>query len=417
MFVRLVSDVMNFYLLLGLRPGATAGDIKRAYRRLARRYHPNINPGDQAAALRFRRIVEAYETLVDPERRRQYDDGEMKAAAPAATVFEFEGFDFSVLAEGATASTFGDLFADVIRSAVPGAGEPARGTPQRGADLHGELELSFDEAMRGASRRMTVMRQARCGVCRGVGRVEALQAICAQCGGDGAVRVARGHMLFTKPCVACEGTGAQYDAFCGACRGEGSVMHSESVQVDVPAGVADGERLRLPGRGNVGRRNGPAGDLYITIHVAAHPFFRREGDDVWVEVPITLDEAALGARIEVPAPAPPPAGSAAGAGAKAGADTASGAGAPPNGDEAGLRTCRLRVPPGTQSGQRFRVRERGAPSRRGGPPGDLIVTARLVLPVLADERSKELIRELARLNPQDVRRHLLAPAAPTPHED
>lgn len=383
---------MNFYLLLGLRPGATTGDIKRAYRRLARRYHPNINPGDQAAALRFRRIVEAYETLVDPERRQQYDAGESQAAQPAAALFEFEGFDFSAAAEGAMASTFGDLFADVIRAAVPNAADSPRG-----ADLHGDLEVTFEEAMRGVTQRIAVMRQARCGVCRGAGRVEALQQLCTQCGGEGAVRVARGHMLFTKPCAACEGTGAQFDAFCAVCRGEGSVMHSESVQVDVPPGVMDGERLRLPGRGHAGRRNGPAGDLYLTIHVAAHPFFRREGDDVCIEVPVTLEEAALGARIEVPAPpAPLPAGASATAGAE---------------------TCRLRVPPGTQSGQIFRLRERGAPSRRGGPPGDLLVTTRLVLPVLADERSKELIRELARLNPQDVRRHLREPAGPAPHEE
>jgi molecular chaperone DnaJ len=365
---------MNFYLLLGLRPEATAGDIKRAYRRLARRYHPNINPGDQAAALRFRRIVEAYETLVDPERRRQYDSGDLKTETPPLTTFEFEGFDFSVLAEGAMASTFGDLFADVIRSSVSGNGASS----QRGADLHGDVELTFDEAMRGVSRRVTVMRQARCGICRGVGRVETIESTCAQCGGEGSVRVARGHMLFTKPCVPCEGTGSQFDTLCAACRGEGIVMHSESVQVDVPPGAADGERLRLAEYGNVGRRNGPAGDLYITVRVKPHAFFRRQGDDVWIEVPITLDEAALGARIEVPAP----------------------------GIIEGEGSCKLRVPPGTQSGQQFRVRERGAPSRRGGPPGDLIVTTRLVLPAIADERSKELIRELARLNPQDVRRSL-----------
>jgi molecular chaperone DnaJ len=361
---------MNFYLLLGLRPEATTGDIKRAYRRLARRYHPNINPGDQAAAQRFRRIAEAYETLVDPDRRRHYDTGDRPPDAASPTSFEFEGFDFSVMAEGATASTFGDLFADVIRSAAV----PQTGGHGRGADLHGEIELSFAEAMRGAGRQVTVMRQARCGRCQGLGHVETVGVTCTECGGEGSVRVARGHMLFTRPCVPCEGTGARYDTFCAACRGEGIVMHSESVPVDVPPGAADGERLRLSGRGNAGRRNGPSGDLYITVRVAPHPFFRRDGDDVWIEVPITLEEAALGARVEVPAP--------------------------------GGSSAIVRVLPGTQSGQQYRVRERGAPSRRGGPPGDLIVTTRLVLPAIADERSKELIRELARLNPQHVRRDL-----------
>lgn len=362
---------MSFYITLGLRPGATEGEIKRAYRRLARKYHPNINPGDQVAATRFQQIVQAYETLVDPERRRRYDTGEPGPppdSSPAAATFEFEGFDFSVMAEGTMASTFGDLFADVIRAAVPGAAATARG-----ADLHGDVQIPFDAAMQGTSARLTVTRLAVCHMCQGVGRVETIASRCAACEGSGQVRMARGHMLFTKPCASCHGTGAQHDAACPACRGEGVGMHSESIGVQVPAGISDGETLRLAGHGNAGRHGASAGDLYVTVHVSPHRVFRREGDDLHLEVPVAIHEAALGARIAVPTPTGP---------------------------------CWLKIPPGTQSGQQFRLRERGAPSARGGPPGDLIVTTRLVLPRVLDERSKDLIRELARLNPDDVRQDL-----------
>lgn len=368
---------MNLYIILGLRPGASEGEIRRAYRRLARRHHPGINPGDQTAAQRFQQIARAYEILIDPEQRRRYDAGEAPAAGAsephvAPTTFEFEGFDFSVTAEGHAASTFGDLFADVIRSAVPGAMPPARG-----ADLHGELHLSFDAAIQGTTGRLTVTRLNRCVVCQGRGRVETMEPTpCPHCGGVGSVRGARGHMLFTKSCHPCGGTGVQRAIACQACRGEGVIMHTEVLSIDLPPGVSDGETLRLPGRGSAGRHGAPAGDLFVRIHVSAHRFFRRDGNDIHLEVPVTLHEAMLGARIDVPSPTP----------------------------SAG--PCKLKIPPGTQSGQQFRLHERGVPSLRGGAAGDLVVTIKLVLPALQDERSKALIRELAQLNPQDVRQDL-----------
>ncbi len=363
---------MDFYITLGLKREASDGDIRRAYRRLARRYHPDINPGDQTAAARFQQILAAYEVLIDPEQRRRYDAGERSAPAldgQTPPTFEFEGFDFSVVAEGASASTFGDLFADVIRAAVPGATLPARG-----ADLHGDVHIPFDAAMQGTSCRLTVTRLNRCGVCQGRGHVETLEATaCPHCGGAGTVRGARGHMLFTKTCAPCAGTGVQQSVVCHACRGDGVAMHSEALAIDLPAGVSDGERLRFPGRGSAGKHGAAAGDLYVTVHVAPHQFFRRDGQDIHLDVPIALHEAVLGARIDVPSPSGP---------------------------------CKIRIPPGTQSGQQLRVRERGAPSLRGGPPGDLVVTIKLVLPTSLDERSKALIRELAELNPQNVRQDL-----------
>jgi molecular chaperone DnaJ len=361
---------MDFYITLGLRPGASDGDIRRAYRRLARRFHPGINPGDQAAAERFQQIVAAYEVLVDPERRRQYDAGEAPPPEPQAPPpsFEFQGFDFTAVAEGRSASTFGDLFADVIRAAVPGA------APARGADLHGEVQITFDAAMQGATCRLTVTRLNRCVICHGRGRVETMEAAtCPHCGGVGSVRGARGHMLFTKSCGHCEGTGMLQAIACQACRGEGVLMHTEAVAIDLPAGVSDGESLRFPQRGSAGRYGAPPGDLFVTVRVAPHRFYRRVGNDLHVDVPVALHEAMLGARLDVPSPAGP---------------------------------CKLKMPPGTQSGQQIRLRERGVPSLRGGPPGDLVVTIRVVLPTLQDERSKALVRELADLNPQDLRQDL-----------
>ena len=362
---------MNFYITLGLRPGASDGDIRRAYRRLARRFHPGINPGDQAAAERFQQIVAAYEVLIDPERRRQYDAGEAPAAAPADTgapSFEFQGFDFSVIAEGRSASTFGDLFADVIRAAVPGA------APACGADLHGEVTLTFDQAIQGATCRLTVTRLHRCRICDGRGRVDTVEAApCPHCGGIGSVHGARGHMRFTKSCGHCAGSGVQQAIACQACRGEGVMMHTEALGVDVPAGVSEGESLRFPQRGSAGRHGAPPGDLFVTVHVTPHRFYRRLGNDLHLEVPVALHEAMLGARIDVPSPGGP---------------------------------CKVKIMPGTQSGQQLRLRERGVPSLRGGPPGDLVVTIIVVLPALQDERSKALVRELAELNPQDVRQDL-----------
>jgi molecular chaperone DnaJ len=369
---------MSLYLTLGIAPTASPGDIKRAYRRLARKFHPELNPGDQESAERFRRIVEAYETLVDPERRRQYDRGDRSIrAAREASPFEFEGFDFSVVAEGAAASTFGDLFADVLREVA----ESAIVAPARGADIHQTVTASFAEAIRGGTRSVTVTRLDTCGTCRGAGRVPAgLPAQrCAACGGAGELRGARGHMVFTKTCPACEGTGARRFVGCTSCNGAGLAWRTDQMPVSLPAGVRDGETLRLHGLGNRGRGGAPDGDLYVRVEVAPHPSFQRVGDDVHVTVPIAIHEAAFGARIEVPSPHGP---------------------------------CRLRIVPGTQSGQQFRVRGRGVVSSRTGTAGDLVVHVRLVLPPLADEHSREIVRELGRAYPEDVRK--MAGAAPPP---
>jgi molecular chaperone DnaJ len=354
---------MDLYIVLGIEHGASESEIKRAYRRLARRFHPDINPGDRAAEARFRQILEAYETLIDPARRSKYDAGHPMDPQPSRPS-GFEGFDFSTRGVDYSA-TFGDLFAEVLteRGARNDAG-------QRGADLHTEMQVSFEEALSGTQRSITVTRREICRSCAGSGRTRTSSGMCHLCQGTGSVSSVRGHMVFSRSCVSCGGTGQQLPRPCDPCGGTGQETRSETVTVRVPAGVADADRLRVPGKGHAGTRGGSPGDLYVTAKVAPHPIYRRDGDDLHMIVPIAVHEAALGAKVAV--------------------RTLEG-------------EARLRVPPGTQSGQRFRLRERGAPSTRTGQRGDLVVEVRIMLPKMLDERSKELLREFGRLNAEGVR--------------
>ena len=354
---------MDLYVVLGLRRGATEPEIKRAYRRLARRFHPDINPGDRMAETRFKQILEAYETLTDPECRSRHDSGAGSAERGHQRASGFEGFDFSAPGVDHT-TTFGDLFAEVLTDRGAGA------APQRGADLHHEVRLTFEEAFAGATRPVTVTRREACRTCAGTGKTPMNPGPCHVCEGTGTVRAVRGHMVFSRSCPGCGGSAHQRPGPCRPCGGLGQETRSEAVEVRFPAGISGGDRVRVEGAGNAGVRGGGAGDMYITAHVAPHPVFRREGDDVHMVLPIAVHEAALGARIDVPAP-----------------------------DGA----ARLRVPPGTQSGQRFRLRERGAASTRDGRRGDFVVEVRLMLPKLIDERSKELLREFGRINGENVR--------------
>jgi len=358
---------MDFYVVLGLERGATLDDIKRAYKRLARKFHPDINPGDRMAAAQFRQIAEAYETLSDPDRRRRYDTTGHSGNAAEGQSYGFEGFDFTVSVHGPDASTFGDLFADVFQQR--GSQRPPH-EPQRGVDLHQTIAVTFEEAIRGGERAITVTRQEHCRACKGLGRLHVSETRCPHCQG-GVIKSVRGHMVFTRPCAHCNGTGRQRDTRCPACAGQQVETRTEPLTINLPPGLADGARIRIPGKGHVGRNGGAVGDLYIIVHVQPHPLFRRDGDDLHVTVPIAIHEAALGAKVDVPSIDGP---------------------------------ARVRVPPGTQSGQRFRLRERGAPSPRDGKRGDLVVEVRLVLPKVLDERSKELLREFGKINSEDVRK-------------
>lgn len=356
---------MDLYVILGLPHGASDADIKRAYRRLARRYHPDINPGDRTAEARFRQILQAYETLIDPERRHRYDLGFGPDPAHDRPASGFEGFDFSTRGSDYS-GTFGDLVAEVLSERDSRRQAP----PERGADLHQEVTLSFEESLHGAQRTLTVTRREVCRTCAGSGRTRVTGGACLLCQGSGMVRSVRGHMIFSKTCQSCGGTGQQRPRVCEPCGGMGQEARTEAVAIRIPGGIAGGERVRLAGRGNAGLRGGPPGDLYVAVHVEPHPVYRREGDDLHMVLSIAIHEAALGAKVEIPTPDGP---------------------------------ARLRVPPGTQSGQRFRLRERGATSTRDGRRGDLVVEVRLMLPRLLDERSKELLREFGKINGENVR--------------
>ena len=365
---------MDLFIILGLQHGATDSEVRRAYRRLARRFHPDINPGDRAAEARFREVLLAYETLIDPDRRSRYEAGQPvgRPSEEPPPASGFEGFDVS--RRGADhAVTFGDLFGEILNERA--AREPSS---ERGADLHVELQLSFDESFTGVSRRVTVTRRESCRVCAGSGRAQAAASACVMCEGVGTIKSVRGHMVFSRRCTGCNGSGLQRPRPCEACSGAGLETRSDTVLVKVPAGIAEGDSVRVERRGNAGPRGGPAGDLYLTVRVEPHPVFRRERNDLLAVLDVGIHEAALGARIPL---------------------------ATPEGE------VRLRVPPGTQSGQRFRLSGRGMPASRGDGRGDLIVEVRLRLPAVLDERSKELLREFARINGDNVRTAPVADAA------
>jgi molecular chaperone DnaJ len=366
--------IMDFYIVLGVDRGAPAGEIKRAYKRLARRLHPDINPGDREAEERFRQVLDAYETLMDPDRRRRYDAGQMSSAdAGEETTFGFAGFDFSSRVHAERTTTFGELFEDVLSKR---ASRPMEGA-EHGADIHARASLSFEEAWQGVQRTVTVTRQDVCRVCAGSGFRRVAETRCVTCEGTGAVRSVRGHMVFAKTCPTCGGEGRLKQEECAPCHGQGVEPRAETLTVRIPPAIADGARVRIAGKGHAGVRGGAPGDLLIDVSVAEHPIFRREGDELHMTVPIAVHEAGLGAKIDL--------------------DTPDG-------------TVRLRVPPGTQSGQRFRLRERGAPSKQGRR-GDLVVEVRLRLPKILDERSKELLREFGRINGESVRDSTAAKAS------
>jgi molecular chaperone DnaJ len=369
----------DYYSVLGVSRTAKAPEIKKAYRRLARRFHPDVNPGDRAAEERFKRIQEAYDVLSDPKKRALFDQygfysENFKEPADSGRGFSGagRGFDFSGMdSSRAGPSGFRDIFADLFggetasRMTTPG--------PEKGQDLEHHLNISFLESLQSFSTRLTVNRQEACSACEGSGLQRSSgKSVCPSCHGTGREMRSQGIMRFTGNCRTCGGSGF-HGAPCSTCRGSGRIPKQEAITVRIPPGVDTGYRMRVVGKGDVGRMGGPPGDLYLIISVRPHEFFRREGDDIHCTVPITVTEAALGAKIEVP--------------------TTDG-------------TAILRIPPATQSGQKFRFRGKGAPSLRGDGCGNQIVTVRLVVPKIADERSKEILRELARLNPDNPRTRL-----------
>jgi molecular chaperone DnaJ len=365
----------DYYEVLGLPRSATDRDIKRAYRRLARRHHPDVNPGDKAAEARFKEITEAYEVLGDPQKRAEYDQfGHRMAAGPGPRPggpFAGAPFDLGDFARGGFGG-LGDLLEGVFGAGV-GVREEA---PARGEDLHYTIDLDLEQAVRGLTTEVSVQRSAPCGSCGGSGgRPGAGTVPCPECGGTGRLAVGRGLLEMTRACGRCRGTGRVPEQPCPACGGRGHVPRAERVKVKIPPGVDTGSRVRLAGMGDAGPAGTPPGDLYIVTRVRPHPFFERKGDNIHCRVPVTVTEAALGARIQVPTVDGP---------------------------------AEMRIPAGTSSGQIFRLRAKGVPALRGGGRGDQYVTVEVVVPRDLNARAQELLRELARVAPEDPRRDLKA---------
>jgi molecular chaperone DnaJ len=366
-----VAHRIDLYELLGVSPEATVTEIRRAYRRSSRRYHPALNPGDPEASERFEAIARAFAVLSDPDRRALYDrGGEEVRAAPAAPDIGFAGFDFSTGTQRRKGAGFREIFGDLLRP-------ESRGAPTRGEDLERRTTLSFGESLAGAQRTLQLVRQDTCPGCGGRGELAFGPVPCPTCRGEGRVRASRGHMIFTRNCSTCGATGSVGARPCGRCTGEGRVTQSEQLEVEIPPGVAHGSRIEMPGAGNAGRRGGPPGDLVLVVEVEPHGFFRRDGDDLLCRIPISMTEAALGAHVEVPTPDGP---------------------------------VTIEVPSGTQSGQRFRLRKRGVPRLTGRGRGDLYVEAEVVVPRIADDRARALLEEFARINPHDPRSGLASKA-------
>jgi len=404
----------DYYEILGVKKSASAEDIRKAFRKLARKYHPDVNPGDKSAEEKFKTLSEANEVLSDPKKRKIYDqvgfysDNIDPATAEAyaragggangggfqggfagggaqpggqGMPFDFGGFDFSDLMDNAAkgrktggATSGSGSFRDIFGSIFGGGrgGVQAEEGPEPGTDLEYQVNVPFWTAIRGGVMRLNISRQDVCSQCHGQGSIES-PGKCPECGGSGQITQTGGRMKFNVQCPRCHGTGKNL-ATCPNCHGEGTVTNNEPMEVRIKAGTRDGQRIRLPGKGNAGAHGGIPGDLYVIIRTGDHPIFRREGDDIYLSVPVTATEAALGSKIEVP--------------------TIDG-------------RALLKIPPGTQSGQKLRLREKGVPSAtKEDVRGDEIVEITVTVPMPRDERTKELLRELAKLNPEDPRAEL-----------
>jgi molecular chaperone DnaJ len=359
----------DYYRILGVERKASAAEIKRAYRRLARKFHPDLNPGDKAAEAKFKEIQEAYSTLSDPKKKSQYDQfgfvGDQPPPGAGQRTYSsgFEGFDFSDYGSSSFADFFENLFGRGARPAQTGI--------ERGEDLHYTMKIGFDEAVKGFQTRIQLTRLVNCPACQGSGHVHSTEkGRCPTCGGSGRAHLQRGSMRLATTCPACQGTGAFRGEECRECRGQGVGQKTELINVKIPGGVDAGTRVRVPGKGNVGRNGGPPGDLYISIEVNPHQYFQREGANIMLKVPITMPEATLGAQIEVP--------------------TLQG------------RTT-IKIPPGTRSGQKFRLKGMGVSLAGGRTRGDELIEVAIVPPAAPDQKVKELMKELAKLSTENPR--------------
>ena len=356
----MAENKRDYYEVLGIQKGAGEAEIKKAYRSLAKKYHPDVNPGDAEAEVKFKEINEAYAILSDPEKKARYDQYGHEGIDPSAgfggygDFGGFGGFDFS------------DIFSSFFGGSGGGGGS-RRNAPTRGEDLQYRLAISFEEAAFGCKKEISYNRIEKCPECGSTGAEKGTSPeVCKECGGTGQVRVtqrtALGMFQTTKTCDHCHGTGKIIKNPCKNCSGKGYVKVTKKLEVSIPAGIDDGERVGLPGQGNSGRNNGPTGDLIILVSVRPHPIFERDGYNLYCEVPLTFAEAALGAEISVP--------------------TLEG-------------QVKYTIPEGTQSGTTFTLRGKGIQAIRSTRKGDLIFRVVVEIPKNMNETQKDLLRKFA----------------------
>ena len=352
----------DYYEVLGVDRQANDQQIKSAYRKLALKHHPDRNPGDKHAEELFKEAAEAYAVLADAQKRSLYDRfGHAGVGGPGGAGFDPTIFaDFSDIFSGlGDVFGFGDLFGSRRR----------RGGPQRGADLRYDLEITFEESAQGAETTIQIPREETCETCSGTGASPGTSAeTCSQCRGSGQLRYQQGFLTVARPCHNCRGTGRTITKPCQTCRGAGRVARERALTVKIPAGIATGQRLRLYGEGEHGSAGGPPGDLYVVVHVQEHPFFHREGDDLYCELSVPFHTMALGGHVKVP--------------------TLNGR------DE-------LHVPAGTQPGARFKLRGKGMPNVSGRGHGDLHIIAGVAVPQKVTKEQRRIIEELARTMPAE----------------
>lgn len=356
----------DYYDILGIRRDATEEEIEKAYRKLARTYHLDVNPGNKTTEGSFREISEAYEILSNKEKRERYDRLGLDFP-PADSFWEDESDDPEEEGDGFALEGFEDVLGRYF-----GAGEElASRCPQKGKDLQCAVEIELEEAIRGMAVEVNVQREVPCHCCLGKGAdPESSQKVCRKCGGAGQLQVGLPPSAFSQICPWCEGFGRVHTQICRSCSGKGRLTQKEVVSVEIPPGVDDRCRIYLKGRGEAGKNGGPKGDLVVNTKVRKHPYFERRGNDLHIEVPLTLWEAALGAEVEVPTIDGP---------------------------------AILPIPPGVQSGERLFLRGKGVPSLEGSGRGDQVISLKITAPKDLDRRSKEILRELGRLNPQNPR--------------
>jgi molecular chaperone DnaJ len=347
----------DYYEILGVKRDASQEEIKKAYRKLARKYHPDLNPGDKGAEQKFKELNEAYEVVGDPKKRAGYDQF---GRSPYEGGPGFEGFrtyDFG----DAFDFGLGDIFSDVI-------GRRGRPETLRGPDIVIGIELSIEEAFSGVTKTITFNKESACPNCNGTGAQSSV--VCDVCKGTGSMKTSKGFFRMSQPCQSCGGTGRKITKLCPACGGRGKILKTETVKAKIPAGVDTGSRVRLRGLGGAGARGGPAGDLHIEISVRPHRLFKRKGDDLYLDLPVTFMEATVGAKIEVP--------------------TIDG-------------TAVMTLPPGTQGGQRFKLSGKGFPSPKTGVKGNQYVSIKIVVPKNVTNRAKEALKEIESLYRENPR--------------